>query len=403
MVPYRHFTFGKMALRLVAVIIVAGQASAAVAQSASCERWRNELASLPRGGGGDPAAANQAARVGGELTRSINQFRGIGCENSQFSFFGSGPPPECVGMRGRIGQLQAQYASLQSRAQGGGVSERRAQLQAAIESNCRQGVYQTPEPTRQRGFFEALFGVQEEPREARPAPGMPELDPTPVNPEDKKDKGIRYGAGMPVCVRTCDGFFFPLANSPGGRENQEEMCQALCPSAETRVFYMNGSGDIADASSRRGEGYIGLVNANKFTRTFDPACGCRKQGESWTQALQEAEDMLDRRKGDTIISEKRAEELSRPRALTPRPSERERKRLEQQQAQTSTLAASEVPPLAVNNPTAGVESSGIGSRAIEWGQTVGTGSGKRIEVTRADGEKKTVRVVVPTLGLPATN
>jgi hypothetical protein len=113
--------------------------------------------------------------------------------------------------------------------------------------------------------------------------------------------------------------------------------------------------------------------------------------------------MLDRRKGDTIITEKRAEELSRPRAATPRLSERERKRLEQQQTQAAALTVTDAAPLAANNPTAGIESAGIGSRAIEWGQTVGVGSGKRVEVTRADGEKVTVRVVVPTLGLPAAN
>jgi hypothetical protein len=401
MVPTHKKPLSRGFMRCAAIIALSLQVTFAFAQSPSCERWRAELSSLPRGGGGDGRAAAQAARVGGELSRSINQFRGMGCENQQFLFFGSAPPPECAGMRGRIGQLQGQYASLQSQAQGGGNDQRRNQLQANIDANCRQGVYQTPEPQRQRGFFEALFGVPEQRPEAQP--GMPELDPAAPPSEDTKPTGPRYGAGMPVCVRTCDGSFFPLANSPGGRENQEEMCQALCPSTETRVFYMNGSGDIADATSRRGDNYIGLPNANKFTRTFDPSCGCRKSGESWTQALREAEDMLDRRKGDIIITEKRAEELSRPRTGAPRISEREKRRLEQEQAKTAALAVSEPQSIQAYNPTAGQESSGIGQQTINWGKTVGIDSGKRVEVTRSDGEKKTVRVVVPTLGVPTAN
>jgi hypothetical protein len=377
-------------------MLLAGMAGAE-AQSPQCDRWRAELANLPRGGG-NPGAAAQAGRVGAELSRTINSYRAMGCENQQFLFFGSPPPPQCGGVRARIGQLQAQFASLQSQAQGGGFGERRAQLQAAIDGNCRPGMYQTPEPPRPRGFFEALFGVPEQPQYVQPLDQRdPLLDP---NPDEKK--GVRYGAGQAVCVKTCDGSFFPLATSPGGRESHDEMCQALCPSAETRVFYMNGSGDISDASTRGGEGYLSLANANKFTRTFDPTCGCRKPGESWSAALREAEEMLERRRGDMIVSEAKARELSQPRG--PRAlSQREQRRLDedrakelarQQAAAAAFTPAGQTAAPVEANPVAGQESAGIGS--IAWGSTVGIDTGRKVEVTASDGEKKLVRVVVPS-------
>jgi Protein of unknown function (DUF2865) len=180
------------------------------------------------------------------------------------------------------------------------------------------------------------------------------------------------------------------------------MCQALCPSAETRVFYMNGSGDISDASSRGGEGYLSLANANKYTRTFDPTCGCRKPGESWSAALREAEDMLERRRGDLIVSEAKARELSQPRG--PRQlSQREQRRLDEEQAKemarqqaaaAAAAPAGQTAQATEANPVASQDSAGIGS--IAWGSTVGVDTGRKVEVTARDGEKKLVRVVVPS-------
>lgn len=111
-------------------------------------------------------------------------------------------------------------------------------------------------------------------------------------------------------MRSCDGYFFPLANNNG---NADEMCQALCPGAETTAFGMSAGGDIQNAASRStGQPYSSLPNAGKYTRSFDATCTCRGQGQSWSEALKNAEYLLDKRKGDVIVTEQRAAELSRP-------------------------------------------------------------------------------------------
>jgi hypothetical protein len=211
-------------------------------------------------------------------------------------------------------------------------------------------------------------------------------------------------------VRTCDGFFFPLANSPGGRESQSDMCQALCPAAETEVMYMSGDGNIENAT-RRGSGgsYSSLANAGKYLRQFDAACSCRKQGQSWAEALADAESLLDRRRGDVLVTEQRAEEMSRARTAPRTRREAERQIRAQSglapQAPASEIAADAAAARALeaagrSAPTASTESSGIGPSSLGTG-TVSATQGERRVVTNSAGETRTVRIVAPALTPPS--
>ncbi|SEG65343.1 Protein of unknown function [Bosea lathyri] len=306
----------------------------------------------------------------------------MGCERGGFLFFGEQPPPQCGGLRAQIGQLQAQYGSLQRQAQGGAVEQRRAQLAAAINTNCRA-------PQQQRGFFETIFGL--EPRRGEIDSTIPELDPDRVIEPEKP----RSGGAYTVCVRTCDGFFFPLSNSPGGREGADEMCQALCPGTETTAFGMTSGGDIQNSASRStGQPYSSLPNAGKYQRSFDAACTCRGQGQSWSQALKDAEYLLDKR--DVIVTEQRAAELSRPKVDT----KTDPKRRGAAPATVQPAAIPELPeekPLpSENSPTSGTESAGVGPSTIGE-KVLDKGDGLKSETRSVTGEKRTVRIVAPNL------
>ena len=117
-----------------------------------------------------------------------------------------------------------------------------------------------------------------------------------------------------VCVRTCDGSFFPLSNAPGGRESADEMCQALCPGTETLAFATPGgdNGLNRAVSVSGGKAYTSLANAFKFRKTFDGSCACKKDNESWAVILRRAESMLEQRKGDMIVTAEKAEETVAP-------------------------------------------------------------------------------------------
>ncbi len=384
--------------------ILAGMPVAAQAQGQQCDAWRSELSRLENSGGGSPRAAQAAAQVGAQLGRAQAAFSSMQCDGA---WVFQAPPPQCAALRGQIGQLRAQYSALQQQA-GGGNDNRRRALMAAISDNCRPGVYRTepivPQQAQPRTLFEALFGV---PERIAPPSNVPELDGPILDPELDPDKRESWGAGRPVCVRTCDGFFFPLANSPGGRGGQDEMCQALCPAAETEVFYMQGDGNIENAGRRTGGTYAGLANAGKYLRQFDASCSCRKQGQSWAQALAEAETMLDRRRGDVMVSEQRAAEMSRPRETLR--NRKETERLLKQQAIPADVAAPKAPEAEVaadaaatraleaagrSAPTASTDSAGIGPATIGNG-TVAANQGERRVLTNSAGEQRTVRIVAP--------
>jgi hypothetical protein len=396
---------GRPAFLRLAILLVtlSGASEIARAQAPQCDAWRGELARLERSGGGNPRAAQSAQRVGAELARAQQVYSSLQCGGS---WVFQQPPPQCFALRGQIGQLRAQLGSLE--AAGGGSENRRRALMAAIEDNCRPGVYRTQpiapqpqQPQQPRTLFEALFGVPDRP--PPPPHGMPLTDGILL---DEEARGPSWGSGRPVCVRTCDGYFFPLANSPGGRESQSDMCRALCPAAETEVFYMSGDGNIENASSRTGSSYSSLPNAGRYLRQFDPSCGCRKQGQSWAQALADAEDMLERRRGDVFVTEQRAEEMSRARTAPTTPTRAQTARQRQQQAAGPVAPAAEQAADAAaaraldeagrSAPTASTESSGIGPRNLGTG-TVAAGQGERREVTNAAGERRTVRIVAPAL------
>jgi hypothetical protein len=102
-----------------------------------------------------------------------------------------------------------------------------------------------------------------------------------------------------VCVRLCDGFFFPSATSAGG----DETCAAQCPDAPTaRYTEPPGSDRIEDAVSTHGALYSALPAANRYRTTLDDACRCHR---SFTRDYS-ASLLNDRtlRKGDVVMTAK---------------------------------------------------------------------------------------------------
>ncbi len=238
--------------------------------------------------------------------------------------------------------------------------------------------------TEPRGFFESIFGgPRPQPQQEIAPEGQPIISDEPS-----------LGGGRLVCVKTCDGSFFPLSAPPGGRQGADEMCQALCPGTETLAFsYPGGDEGLSRAVSVSGnKPYTSFQNAFKFRKAFDESCACKKPNESWAVILRRAEGMLEQRKGDMIVTAEKAEELSRPKVVQARKAA-EKKAADEAQEAAATAAAA---------PTAGQESAGIGPQSIENNTIVGQGEGPKREVVTSDGAKKTVRVVAPNV-IPVPN
>ena len=232
--------------------------------------------------------------------------RQYGCDSGGFNFFGGGNP-QCGGLSQRLQGLQAGMAQLQA---GGGGS--RGDLVARYNAYCRGG--QSAPAAQPRGFFESLFGGGEPHREPLPQSPQEQAPQRPRETDDGDDEGFAHGGSQAVCVRTCDGGFFPLGISARhGKESLVEMCQALCPGTEVEVFTRNPDADIKTAASLDGKPYSELPNALKFEKSFVASCTCRQPGKNWAQTLANAEEVLGAtRKGDIVVTKEKSDELSRP-------------------------------------------------------------------------------------------
>ena len=359
-----------------------------VAQSVDCARLGAQLAALTRSGGGDPARAQQfqraAQRQQSELDRTVAYARSIGCGRRQFLFFGEAAPAQCAPLEQQISRMQVNLDQLRGQAQraGGANDAQRRDLSARYDAYCRGAGQQQ---AGGRGLFDTLFGgnTREIPLEDNPEQLPPE------------DGGAR-GGSLAVCVRTCDGGFFPVSYSAGRGRSGElgELCKALCPNADTELFTMGMGREIDTAVSPDGRPYTALPNAGRYKTKYDPSCTCKPSGQTWAQALGNAEKLLGREsRRDLIVTPERAAELARapaPRAARPDPKRglKEQKVEEQIAAEAASGAQA---------PTATGESAGIAIGRTTASSNFSLADGPTREATGPDGVKRRVRIVGPQL------
>jgi hypothetical protein len=286
------------------------------AQSQICVRLEGQLAAIDRGGG-DQARAEQirryedtANRQQAELDRLAIQGKRQGCEGTGFFLFGGfqSQSQQCVDLNGQISRMRGNLDRINvdlQRLRGGDTDrgeQRRAMMVALAQNNC--GPQYRTAARAPGGFMDQLFGRDSEPNE--PSNDM-------VNPE------AQSGSFRTVCVRTCDGFYFPIsyATSPGRFAQDEKTCQRMCPAAEVQLFSFRTAGeDVTQATSTNGQTYSSLPNALKYRQSFDAACSCKRAGQSWAEALGKDEAV---EAGDIVVTEDRARQMSLPPAQRGQP------------------------------------------------------------------------------------
>jgi hypothetical protein len=291
------------------------QYGAPPAANQTCVRLESQLAMIDRGQT-DPARADQAKRTEdlarqqqAELDRLQAVARRNGCESSGFFLFG-GQSPQCADVNGRIqrvrGDLDRTNSDLQ-RLQGNTPDrsdQRRAVLMQLAQNDCGPQ-YRAAAPPRPQNFFEALFGGGNVAPSPGPGgfPGSTELPQT--------------GTYRTLCVRTCDGFYYPISFStvPSRFPDDERTCQRTCPAAEVMLFtHRNPGEDVNQAVSLSGRAYRDLPTAFHYRQAVDAACSCRRPGQSWADAL--GRDLTVER-GDIIVTDERAKALAQPKQEPP--------------------------------------------------------------------------------------
>ena len=341
------------------------------AQNADCVRLRAALAAPVSV---DAGAANAARKARADLEQTSAYAHSVGCDNQQFLFFGKAPPPQCGGIKAHLAALRSQLDAAQARASGD--SPQRRALVARYNALCRENAA----PPREKGLLETIFGglSGEGPRDAEEAPAAPL-----VEEGGPGDDHVRGGGSQALCVRSCDGGFFPLTFSAHSASSDQllELCRALCPNAEVQLFSRVPGRDISTAVSADGStAYENLPNALKYTKTYDPNCGCKPPNQSWVEALAHAEQLLNEMGGakasDTIVTEQQSQAMSQPGAAKPAKNASDRRRAGTP-APDSVVVAPPLAPAPAQEP-----------------QKIET---KTVESQAPDGTPRQVRVVGPNL------
>jgi len=274
------------------------------ARNPMCLRLESQLAAIDRGAAIDPAKAEQvkryedaAAKQQAELDRLGQQSQRLGCQGAGFFSLFSGQSPQCGPLNNQIQQMRANLdrtlTDIQRLQGNSGEREyqRRGVLVALGQNDCgpqyRQYVNAGP-----GGFFDSLFGG------LSPAPNAP-----------------LAGTYRTLCVRTCDGYYFPISYStvPSKFAEDEQLCHRLCPAADVALYtHRNPGEDVSRAVSTSGRLYTDLPAAFSYRKQLNSACNCRLPGQSWADALRQGTDQTVER-GDIVVTEERAKQLSQPR------------------------------------------------------------------------------------------
>lgn len=317
---------------VVGFLVAALSVGAAWAQSTVCTDLARQMNELNR----RPSSYNPFTDAIQRQQQAIDQAEAYYQRNCQQGFFAQ-PSQNCGVIGDRIGQMRANLAKLQrsaprAAAQGSDGQRERifTQMQRYRCDEQRQptiNTYDRPPPgtisvTPPRGPVETpslpngrifVLPSPNGPMAYREDPGgrvtllgpADRVDPAyrraqrpqqrgtiTVSPDDDEDQPADdetrsdeptsrdfSGSYKTLCVRTCDGFYFPISYSVNRNQFQTDadVCHARCPQAETRLFVVKaGATDDGEQSyaADNGQPYSKLPNALRYRREVVQGCTC---------------------------------------------------------------------------------------------------------------------------------
>ncbi|MUZ72114.1 DUF2865 domain-containing protein [Agrobacterium vitis] len=232
----------------------------------SCEAIRAELAQTPVviGNSQDVRAYSGAVtRQDFEIRKLQRTMQQAGCSSSIAILNGHGQDL-CAPMQESLAVMQENKRQLliERNAAGmkGGVNPRHEELTAALQSNGCDVTEPAP----------ALQDTDDGQETVRPyeAPVYPDYPLRNEAPISSSSDGLMLPSGQggyrTLCVRTCDGGFFPISPSTPARDfgRDAETCNRLCPGTEAELYYSRLTDEAKDmVSTVTGQPYRDMPNA----------------------------------------------------------------------------------------------------------------------------------------------
>ncbi len=155
-------------------------------------------------------------------------------------------------------------------------------------------------PAVAQSFFQKLFGFGGG-QSAHPMPARPQTQTIPSHrfeyrprPYQQSYPGSDDEIGPPdsggpyrtMCVRSCDGFFFPLRHNAKRRNfaADAESCRAAC-GTEARLFYYSLNGGSTETMiDLAGRNYKELPHAFGYRKALVQGCACKPMPWSYEEA-----------------------------------------------------------------------------------------------------------------------
>ena len=219
------------------------------------------------------------------------QAKRMGCESSGFFSLFNGQSAQCGPVNNQIQQMRAnldQITTSLERLRSGGIggadreNQRRSVLTALAQNNC--GPQYAAAARGPGNFIDNLFGNNNQ-----------------TLPPPSADLGAPSGTFRTVCVRTCDGGYFPVsfATVPGAISRTTR--RPARRFARRRKRRCSPTAIPARTSTRRSRSTASLTpslpNAFKFRTEFNPSCACKAAGQTWSEALKSVDDKAGGRTG----------------------------------------------------------------------------------------------------------
>lgn len=257
-----------MALALTAAFGAQDLASAAQLQDRQCRALKAEYSRQAQGAG-NSAQYQRYANAVREQTRELGKTRAIyrakGCRSARGA--------ECRSLASMMNRMERNITKLsrtRDRLKGGVSPSRLRALKARVDAAC------TARPQRSASVKKSapvrtVSVSRTQPR----APAREIIAPT-------GDSGTRT-----VCVRLCDGYFFPVAFHPGpaSLENDAARCTAMCPGTPTALYKHTLPNEETEdmISVATGEAYTALQTAfaykqDGYLQSRPAQCSCRLSG-----------------------------------------------------------------------------------------------------------------------------
>ncbi|MCV0398118.1 MAG: DUF2865 domain-containing protein [Rhizobiaceae bacterium] len=290
-----------LAVAAMLAILLPGMAATASAASALCRQLEAQLVQAGRSGGAMSRKYAAAARTQeAHLRRARDNARRAGC--------GPFSGRACAELGATIRRMERNLAELQRQAAGGAPS--RAAVLARLDANgCRdrppaRQARREREPvvsSVRQGLEEGSVRRVAPPlgdrsgrgeRNRRPAPSL-EIRGNHVVVRPSGPNGLG-GSFRTMCVRTCDGYYFPMSHSstPDDFDRDRAGCRSMCPGAETRLYaHRLDQESNTMISVDEGQPYAALPTAFAYkdaSFTAPQGCSCRSSSRNFAIIAGEA-------------------------------------------------------------------------------------------------------------------